>query len=152
MYSYTLFFFLLGLILPCRPCRLAYLKIFFKLLFARKSNRNQRQSIMANSMSMGKKEVGINEFRIIRFTVTIWALFLITWTLYTFAYLAGLVCKWLQQFHEKNDVMSHKNISIVFETCNLCWDSNLQIISSSCHSKLYFSLRSLFSNFHVPIL
>ena len=108
MYSYTLFLFLVGLTLPWILSGLAYLKIF---LFTIKSNRNLRES-MANSSNTGKKAVGINEFRIIRSTVTIWGLFLIMWTPYAFVMLLDTGYHWGNGVYSFASIMSHFNSSV----------------------------------------
>ena len=108
MYSYTLHFFLLGFVLPWSLSGVAYMKIF---LFTRKSNRNLRES-MANSSSTGKREVGINEFRIIRSTVTIWALFLIMWTPYAFVILLDTGYHWGNGVYSFSSIMAYFNSSV----------------------------------------
>ena len=110
MYSYTLYFFILGFMLPWNLSGLAYLKIY---LFTRKSNKNLRES-MSNSNKTSSKEskVGINEFRIIRSTVTIWAIFLIMWTPYAFVILLDTGYHWKSQVYSFSSIMAHFNSSV----------------------------------------
>ena len=108
MYSYTLYFFILGFMLPWSLSGVAYLKI---LLFTRKSNRNLRES-MTNSRNKGIKDVGINEFRLIRSTVTIWALFLIMWTPYAFILLFDTGYEWDIGVYLFSIITAHFNSSV----------------------------------------
>ncbi|XP_072037661.1 melatonin receptor type 1C-like [Amphiura filiformis] len=107
-FSYTLFFFLGGFCLPWNISGLAYLKIF---LFTRESNKKLRES-MSNSAGGNSKPVGINELRILRSTVTIWAVFLIMWIPYAFAILLDTGYHWPNGVYSFASMMAHFNSSI----------------------------------------
>ncbi len=107
-FTYTLFFFAIGLGLSWNISGVAYLKIF---LFTRKSNKNLRDS-MSNSSGGNAKPVGISELRIVRSTVTIWAMFLIMWIPYAFVILLDTGYHWPNGVYSFASMMAHFNSSV----------------------------------------
>ena len=107
-FTYTLYFFLLGFCLPWSASGVAYLKIF---LFTRRSNKNLRES-MSNSSGGNAKPVGINELRIVRSTVTIWAVFLFMWIPYAFAILLDTDYRWPNGVYSFASLTAHFNSSV----------------------------------------